>query len=59
MLGIIYDCFYELCCGGRRSKSKAGIIINHIEDIALVECNELVKYLEIHHQNRKSVLLRN
>ena len=43
MLGIIHDCFNELCCGSRKFKSKAGVIINHIEQLALDEYHELVK----------------
>ena len=36
---------------GVENKSNTGIIINHIEDLAIDEYNELVKYTTNHNQS--------
>ena len=60
MLDIIYmfatlgDCIYQLlCCGGRKDKRQ--IIIDHIEDLAIDEYNDIMRYIRIN--NNKNIIV--
>lgn len=48
MLNIIIDLFYYVCCCGRKKESN----INIIENIAIEEYNELIKFIKNHKKNK-------